>query len=112
LHERLKLRFLTENNDRDKAMTDAGFLVLAFTTGMALGAFFSLSLWASVRKMADEQTPWYILFGNFLFRMGVTVTGFYLVMAGQWERVLAALLGFVFMREILVRRLGKSSRVS
>jgi F1F0 ATPase subunit 2 len=93
-------------------MAETSYLILTFIAGMALGTFFSLNLWYSVRKMADEQTPWYILFGNFLFRMGVTVTGFYLVMAGQWERVLAALLGFVFMREILVRRLGKSSRVS
>ncbi len=78
---------------------------------MALGAFFSLNLWTSVRRMTDEHTPWYIMYGNFILRMGVVVIGFYLVMAGHWERMLAALLGFVLMREILVRRLGRKSRV-
>jgi F1F0 ATPase subunit 2 len=112
LHERIKLRFLTEKNDRDKAMTDAGFLVLAFTTGMALGAFFSLNLWATVRKMTNEHTPWYILVGNFMLRMGVVLAGFYIVMAGHWERLLAALLGFVLMREILVHRLGRKPKMT
>ena len=93
-------------------MAEAPYLILAFITGMALGAFFSLNLWVSVRRMADEHTPWYIVYGNFMLRMGVVVIGFYLVMAGHWERMLAALLGFVLMREILVRRLGRKPRVS
>jgi len=93
-------------------LNEALSLILAFSVGMALGAFFSLNLWVSVRRMADEHTPWYIVFGNFMLRMGVVVIGFYLVMAGHWERMLAALLGFVLMREILVRRLGRKPRVS
>ena len=93
-------------------MAEAPYLILAFIAGMALGAFFSLNLWASVRRMTDEHSPWYIVFGNFMLRMGVVVIGFYLVMAGHWERMLAAILGFVLMREILVRRLGRKPRVS
>ena len=93
-------------------MVEAYHLLLAFSVGMALGAFFSLNLWASVRRMTDEHSPWYIVFGNFMLRMGVVVIGFYLVMAGHWERMLAALLGFVLMREIMVRRLGRKPRTS
>jgi F1F0 ATPase subunit 2 len=93
-------------------LNEALSLILAFSVGMALGAFFSLNLWASVRRMTDEHTPWYILYGNFILRMGVVIIGFYLVMAGHWERMLAALPGFVLMREILVRRLGRKPRVS
>jgi F1F0 ATPase subunit 2 len=93
-------------------LNEALSLILAFSVGMALGAFFSLNLWASVRRMTDEHSHWYIMYGNFMLRMGVVVIGFYLVMAGHWERMLAALLGFVLIREILVRRLGRKPRVS
>jgi F1F0 ATPase subunit 2 len=88
------------------------YLVLAFGTGMALGAFFSLNLWSSVRRMTDAQTPWYFMYGSFMLRILVVVLGFFLVMAGRWERLAAAFLGFVLVREIMVRRLGRKPKVS
>ena len=93
-------------------MAGTSYLILAFMTGMALGAFFSLNLWSSVRRMTDEQTPWYFMYGSFMLRMLVVVLGFYLVMAGRWERLVAAFLGFVLVREIMVRRLGRKPKVS
>jgi F1F0 ATPase subunit 2 len=93
-------------------MIDTPHLILAFLSGLALGAFFSLNLWSSVKKMTDEQTPWHVLFVNYVLRIGVVAVGFYIVMDGHWERMIAALGGFVLMREILVRRLGKSPGVS
>jgi F1F0 ATPase subunit 2 len=91
---------------------DVPHLIIAFLTGMALGVFFSLNLWSSVKKMTDEKTHWHELFVNFILRMGVVSAGFYIVMDGHWERILAALAGFVLMREILLRRLGRSPSVS
>jgi F1F0 ATPase subunit 2 len=88
------------------------YLIIAFFAGLALGVFFSLNLWSSVKKMTDIQTPWHILFMNFVLRMGVVTAGFYIVMNGHWERMMAALAGFVLMREILVRRLGRNPSVS
>jgi F1F0 ATPase subunit 2 len=88
-------------------MAETSYLILTFIAGMALGTFFSLNLWYSVRRMADEHTPWYVMYGNFMLRIGVVIVGLYLVMAGHWERMLTAMLGFVIMREILVRRLGR-----
>ncbi len=93
-------------------MMDVPHLIIAFLAGLALGAFFSLNLWSSVKKMTDEQTPWHVLFVNFMLRMGVVAVGFYIVMNGHWESMMAALAGFVLMRGILVRRLGKSPGVS
>jgi F1F0 ATPase subunit 2 len=93
-------------------MIDIPHLIIAFLAGLTLGVFFSLNLWSSVKKMTDEQTPWYILFVNFVLRMGVVAVGFYIVMDGHWERMMTALAGFVLMREILVRALGKSPGVS
>lgn len=91
------------------AMSD---LVLPLVVGMALGAFYSVNLWSAVKRMADESTPWYVLYGSFLLRMVVVLAGFSLVMGGRWERLLAALCGFVLVRELLVRRLGRSPRTS
>lgn len=88
------------------------YLVFAFAVGMVLGAFFSLNLWSSVQKMTDDETPWYILYGSFMLRISVVLLGFYLVMDGRWEHMIAALGGFVLMREILVRRLGRNPGVS
>jgi F1F0 ATPase subunit 2 len=93
-------------------MAGTSYLILAFITGMGLGVFFSLNLWSSVRRMTDEQTPWYFIYGSFILRMLVVVLGFYLVMAGRWERLVAAFLGFVLVREIMVRRLGRKPKVS
>jgi F1F0 ATPase subunit 2 len=88
------------------------YIVFAFAVGLALGAFFSLNLWSSVQRMTDDKTPWFILYGGFMLRISFVLLGFYLVMNGHWERMIAALCGFVLMREILVRALGKSPGVS
>jgi F1F0 ATPase subunit 2 len=86
---------------------DAYSLVVAFGAGLALGAFFSLTLWSSIRRMVDGKTPWYVLFGNYVFRTSVVLAGFFLVMAGRWERMAAALTGFVIMRALMGRFLGR-----
>ena len=93
-------------------MNGTYYIVFAFAVGVALGAFFSLNLWSSVQKMTDHETPWYILYGSFMLRISVVLLGFYLVMDGRLERMIAALGGFVLMREILVRVLGKNPGVS
>ena len=93
-------------------MNKTYYIVFAFAVGIALGAFFSLNLWSSVQRMTDEKSPWYILYGGFMLRISIVLLGFYLVMDGHWERMIAALGGFVLMREILVRKLGKSPGVS
>ena len=88
-------------------MEDISYLILAFGAGAALGTIFTLNLWASVKKMVDEHTRWYVVYGNFVLRISIVMLGFYLVTAGRWERMIAALLGFMLMREIMVRRLGR-----
>jgi len=81
-------------------------LIASFLAGMALGGFYFWALWRSVRKLADEQQVRSLLLGYF-FRLGVVLAGFFLIMGGHWERLVAALLGFLLMRGILVRRWGE-----
>ncbi len=93
-------------------MTLGCSLFLPFAVGMALGVFFSLNLWSSVRKMSEQDAPWYFLYGNFILRTSVVLMGFYLVMDGNWQRMVSALLGFMLTREIMVRIIGRKPEVS
>lgn len=88
-------------------MAETFYLVLAFAAGIALGTFYFLNLWKTVQRISEPSGPGLFMVRNFVFRLAVVLPGFYLVMAGHWERLLMAMLGFVIMREILVRRIGR-----
>lgn len=88
-------------------MSETLHLILGFTVGMALGGFFTLHLWNSVRRVTGNDGMTLSSIGGFILRVTVVTAGFYMVMDGRWERLLAALLGFVLVREVMVRRLGR-----
>ncbi|MDD5393881.1 MAG: ATP synthase subunit I [Thiothrix sp.] len=71
--------------------------------GAALGVFFFGGLWWTVRKGATANNPAVWFMGSFLLRTGLTLGGFYAVGAGDWQRLLAALLGFALARMVLTR---------
>jgi F1F0 ATPase subunit 2 len=91
-------------------MSDMPHLILAFAVGLGLGIFFSLHLWRSVQRMTEPAGLTVASALGFLLRVTVVVAGFALVMGGRWERLLAALLGFVLAREVMVRTLGRKPR--
>ncbi|MGR9099662.1 MAG: N-ATPase subunit AtpR [Gammaproteobacteria bacterium] len=78
----------------------------AFLAGMILGIFYFGVLWLTVRRLTRYQHPslWFV--ASFLFRNAVAAAGFYLVMAGDWRRLFAALAGFILIRVVIVRRVG------
>jgi len=82
-------------------------LLLSFMTGVLLGTAYFSGLWYTLKRLPDSGRPFASLFWSFGVRASVVLTGFYLVMDGRWDRLLAALLGFILTREILVRRLGR-----
>jgi F1F0 ATPase subunit 2 len=81
-------------------------LCLAFTAGLALGAFYFIALWRTVKRLPETPHPVRLILGSFAVRMVVVLSGFYFVMSGHWERLAMALTGFIFMKVILTRRLG------
>lgn len=93
-------------------MTNTGVLLVVFMAGMALGAFYFLNLWRTVNKIPSDPNPTAMMITNFALRMAVVLTGFFFAMAGRWERALAAMLGFLLMRQILVRSLGRKPRAT
>jgi len=82
-------------------------LVIVFAAGLALGGFYFTVLWQTVRRLPEASSPAGLLLSSLLLRMGVILPAFYLLMDGQWERIVVALGGFVIMREILTRFWGK-----
>ncbi len=78
-------------------------LVVAFTAGLILGLFYFGGLWLSVKRLATVRRPALWMMTSLIGRTVVVVAGFYLLMDGQWERLIAALLGFIAMRTVLLR---------
>lgn len=79
-------------------------LILSLLMGFLLGLFFFGSLWITVRQLPTTQQPVRLVLGSLLGRLAIALLGFYLIMDGQWQRVLAALIGFVIARRVLVQR--------
>ncbi len=78
-------------------------LILSVLAGSTLGLIFFGGLWWTVRKGMTADNPALWFFGSAVIRMSIALTGFYFVMAGDWHRLLAALVGFVIVRMILTR---------
>jgi len=85
-------------------------LLLPLLEGVGLGGFYFLGLWWTVRRISVVRRPelWFV--GSFVLRTAVVVTGFYWVMGGQWQRLLACLVGFILVRLLLVGVIGKVRR--
>jgi len=84
-------------------MNDTLALMLSWMAGGALGAFFFGGLWWTVRKSLASGRPALWVFGSLMLRMGVTMTGFYLVSGTDWQRLLCCLVGFVLARQMVMR---------
>lgn len=84
-------------------MNEIVYMALALLTGLLLGAFFFGGLWITVKKAVTSKVPAIWFFGSFILRIGVTMTGFYYMAAGNWQKLLVCGLGFVIARYIIVR---------
>jgi F1F0 ATPase subunit 2 len=85
------------------AMNETLMLMLAWTVGGALGAFFFGGLWWTVRKALASAKPALWVFTSLLLRFGLTLAGFYYVAGEDWRRLLSCLVGFVLARQIVTR---------
>ncbi|MEZ5573890.1 MAG: ATP synthase subunit I [Halioglobus sp.] len=74
---------------------------LAWFTGLLLGGVFFGGLWWTVNVILLEKRPTAWLLGSWLLRMGITLSGFYLVGREQWQLLLLCLLGFLMARAMV-----------
>ena len=82
-------------------MSDTLTLVLALNGGALLGTFFFGGLWWTVQKGVSSEQPVIWFFISLMLRMSIVLVGFYLVGHGQWQRLIACLLGFICARFIV-----------
>lgn len=87
-------------------MSDVLILTVAFLAGMALSVPMFVGLWWTVRRLPTVRRPWMLALVSFWGRLGLTVLGFYLITGGDWRRGLAALIGFLLGRAVLLRLLA------
>lgn len=85
-------------------------VVLGFVLGLAVGGVYFGALWVTVRRIPDAAHPGGLVLGSYLVRLGVAGVGFYGVLRlGGAGALVAALVGFVVMRQLLIRRVGERS---
>ena len=82
-------------------MNETLTLALAFAAGAGLGAIFFGGLWWTVRKGVSSSRPALWFLGSGLLRMSIVLAGFYFVSGGQWQRLVACLVGFVIARVVV-----------
>lgn len=92
-------------------MTVVVTVLLALVAGLGLGLIFFGGLWLTVRQLPTRRYSVPLFLGSFVGRTAVVLAGFYFVMDGRWERVLACLAGFIMVRQLLVSRL-RSERIA
>ncbi len=70
-------------------------LLLATISGVGLGLFFYGGLYFTVTRGLSSPHPALWFFSSFLLRTSVVLAGLYFISNGQWQRIVAAMAGFM-----------------
>lgn len=84
-------------------------ILIPFAAGVLIGFLYFFGLWQTVQRLSASPRPWRLLAISYLLRLIFALGGFYLLMDGAWERLAAAVAGFIIVRVVLTRTLGKTS---
>ena len=84
-------------------MNNAFALVLVGLAGGLTGLLFFGGLWWTLRRALASPRPAVWLISSLILRSGVTVAVFALAGAGDWQRLLACLVGFWAARQLVLR---------
>jgi len=74
--------------------------------GALLGIFYFGGLWLTVQWLPKVRHPAVLALISYLVRLVVALIGFYLLMNGRWQQLVACLAGFLVARLFLTRSLG------
>jgi F1F0 ATPase subunit 2 len=89
-------------------MSQGLWLLLMFTCGALLAAIYLGALWLTVQRISDCRHPALWLLASLLARMVLVVATFYWILGdGHWQRLLAALAGFVTLRIVILGRVRR-----
>jgi F1F0 ATPase subunit 2 len=80
-------------------------LILALGLGVALGIFYFGGLWLTVKRLPKTRHPVLLTWGSFFWRISTILIGFYWVMGSHADRLIACLITFLWMRNLLLKSL-------
>jgi F1F0 ATPase subunit 2 len=84
-------------------MYETPSIILSLLAGGLFGAIFFGGLWWTIRRALSSELPALLFACSLLLRTTFTVAGFYFVSHGDWRKLLACLLGFLFARVVVAR---------
>jgi F1F0 ATPase subunit 2 len=84
-------------------MNEALHISFSLLIGLVIGTLFFGGLWFTIKNAVTAKTPaiWFAL--SFSFRVAITLIGFYYTSLGNWQRLIACLIGFMIARFIITR---------
>lgn len=83
-------------------MNEIPTMILIFTAGVILGILFFGGLWLTVKKAVTSTKPALLILGSFVLRIALVLLGFYFIAAGNWQKLLMALAGFIVSRFLVI----------
>jgi F1F0 ATPase subunit 2 len=84
-------------------------LLTPFLLGALLGGLYLAALWLTVRRLTRVRRPALWLLGSTLLRLGLLLAGFWYILGdGHWQRLLAALAGFIVVRALTLGQVRSS----
>lgn len=83
-------------------MIDIGTMTALLLVGFLLGGFFFGGLLLTVKRGLTAKSPAIWFMGSWVVRIAVVMGAFYLVSAGQWERILVCFVGFFIARFVVI----------
>jgi len=89
------------------ASLDWGWIVLSLGVGLLLGFLYYGGLWLTVLRLRSADRPGLLLLSSFLVRIALLIPLLLWLADSRFDRLVAALLGFLIMRQYLTRRLGR-----
>jgi F1F0 ATPase subunit 2 len=84
-------------------MTDLEMAFYSLIIGAITGAIFYVSLWWTTQHLISSSQPIRWFFGGLLLRVSILLASFYLVSSNHWELWLIWLLGFIVLRQLVIR---------
>ena len=79
-------------------------MILGFLGGVVLGFVFFGGLYWSVNKLPTVKHPGLLMVVSMLVRMAILLTGLYFLMAGEIKNLLAAVVGVMLVKFVMIAR--------
>ncbi|MEX0820386.1 MAG: ATP synthase subunit I [Pirellulaceae bacterium] len=84
-------------------------IAVAVCAGILMGGTYFGGLWWTVGRMPQVRHPLNLYFGSLIVRLAIVLAAFYgLLSYSGWPQLVAALVGFVAARLLLIRLIGRT----